>query len=94
MTLTPEEKKKERKRLLAIRDSIPEATRAGAAQRILQVLREDPAFITCDHLLAYVATHSELNLNAVLEDALSAGKAVYLPRTADREMEFYRIRSM
>ena len=93
MTFVRAEKSRERKRLMAIRDGISHERRTVAAQRICEVLQADPAYVGCDSLIAYAAMRSELDLSAVLTDALSDGKAVYLPRTAGREMEFYRIRS-
>ncbi|MCR4895883.1 MAG: 5-formyltetrahydrofolate cyclo-ligase [Lachnospiraceae bacterium] len=87
------EKKECRKRMRALRDAIPEEDRNAAAGRLLGALREMDAYTTCDCLLTYAPIRSELDVSAVTADALSQGKAVYLPRTEAGEMTFYRITS-
>jgi len=91
MTDGPEEKGKLRRDLLEIRDSLSRQETEEAAEDICARLRHLPEYLTCDCVLAYVPTRSELDICGFLEQALADKKALFLPVVQGKRMEFYQI---
>ena len=67
--------------------------RAHADSSIALRLTARPEWNAADTVLLYHALPDEVATLPILEDALAAGKRLYLPRLEGREMHFHRISS-
>ena len=74
--------------------AIPDERRALAAQRACAHLTAVIAWREARCILAYLAVGPELDADPVLEAALAEGKAAYVPRIDDGEMEFRRLANL
>lgn len=87
-------KKEIRKRILAIRNSMP----AGESARYDAVIRErilaHPAYKEAQIILAYASYRSEVDTSALIRQALLEGKNVFAPKVSGNAMEFWQITSM
>lgn len=89
-----EEKRKLRKKILALRDAMPIAEREEKSRRIMETLISMPLYREADTLLTYVNYQSEVNTTDLVNRALADGKRVFAPRVSGETMEFYQITGM
>ena len=83
-----------RRELLARRNAMPTAEARKAALEAARQLAASPGFRSAVRVAGYVALEHELDPAPVVQAALNAGKAVYLPRVLDSvHMEFVRWRA-
>ena len=84
-----------RKRLAALRRTLPLATRRQYAAAMTERLLSHQAFQGAQLVLAYSALKFEMDPRAVVEHAWSLGKTVVMPRTlaATRELVLHRYAS-
>jgi len=77
-----------RKRLAALRRTLPLATRQQYAAAMTERLLAHEAFLGAERVLAYSALKFEMDPRAAVERAWSLGKTVAMPRTlaATREL--------
>lgn len=80
-----------RARALALRDGIPTKERMRLSEKIVKNLTDHVCYREAQALLAYVSFRSEVDTVSLIERALADGKAVFAPRVAGREMDFFRI---
>ena len=85
-----EEKKQLRQRLLAERKAIPAAEKAALDAALVKAIAESEAFLEADLILGFLPIRGEPDLTPLLQAALSAGKAVALPRCEADGMRFLR----
>jgi 5-formyltetrahydrofolate cyclo-ligase len=69
-----------RQAVLARRDALPHAQRAGLSRRITDVLLAQPAYATARTVAAYLSFGSELDTADFVAGVLGAGKRLVLPR--------------
>lgn len=93
------DKKTLRKELIARRDNMNSRIWWSSSSLIQRNVLKSTVYKLCDVLLIYSDYHNEVETISVIEDALVAGKEVYLPKiinnpdSFDQAMEFYRIYS-
>lgn len=89
-----EEKRDLRKRILALRDTLPGELRRDLGTRITARLLKLDAYREAGTVLAYLSFGSEFDTAAFTRDALANGKKLALPRVnrATRELELFVVR--
>ena len=81
-----------RREIRARRQSLPQEARDEAAQQAISHLLAWDVYRSARSVLAYAAVRGELDVRALLEDALACGKALCLPRCeAGGEMTARRV---
>ena len=80
-----------RARALALRDGIPAKERMRRSEKIVKNLTDHPCYREAQALLTYVSFRSEVATISLIKQAFADGKAVFAPRVAGREMDFFRI---
>ncbi len=83
-----------RARALALRDEIPAQERMRLSKKIVKNLTEHTCYRETQALLTYVSFRSEVDTISLIERAFADGKAVFAPRVAGREMNFFRIKDL
>ena len=83
-----------RARALALRDRIPADERMRCSEKIVKNLTEHVCYREAQALLTYVSFRSEADTVSLIERALADRKAVFAPRVAGREMDFFRIKTL
>ena len=90
-----ESKKELRKRMLGHRDNLSEVWRKNASIDIIEKVISLPIYQHADAVFSYVSYRSEVETDALIEKALTDGKAVYCPKVIRGMqtpcMEFYQI---
>lgn len=89
-----DKKRKIRKEILAIRSAMPLEKRNLADMVMADRIIGHQWFYRADVLLGFINYDSEISTKDILEEALSKGKKVFLPRIEDEKMIFYRILSL
>ena len=89
-----EEKRKVRKEILTIRSAIPLEKRNLADMAMADRIIGHQWFYRAEVLLGFVNYDSEISTKEILEEALSKGKKVFLPKIEGEKMIFYRILSL
>ena len=79
---------------LALRDEIPADERMRYSQKIVKNLTDHTCYRETQALLTYVSFRSEVDTISLIERAFADGKAVFAPRVAGREMNFFRIKDL
>lgn len=87
-------KKAVRKKVLALRDGIPAADKAEYDAGIRGIVTGMNEYREAEAILTYVSYKSEVDTILLIEQALADGKAVFAPKVAEREMEFWKITSL
>ncbi|MCE5196105.1 MAG: 5-formyltetrahydrofolate cyclo-ligase [Negativicutes bacterium] len=89
------EDKELRSRILSLRDSLSNETRAAAAAAVAQRLAALPQWQQAKDVMLFVSFRSEIDTRALIELAWSSGKLVAVPRChpEDRRLEAHRIKS-
>lgn len=80
-----------RKSILSLRDGLSETERVNYSRRITDTILQMPMIIQADTVLAFAGYKSEVQTLELIQQLLSHGKKVYLPKVTDEEMDFYRI---
>lgn len=89
-----EQKKQLRKRISALLKALPEAYRASASDRIQEKVLASQAYRDASRVFLYLSMPTEPETGRIIRDALSNGKAVYVPKCVSKtEMLAVRIRS-
>ncbi len=83
-----------RARALALRDEIPAQERMRRSEKIVENLTDHACYQEAQALLIYVSFRSEVDTVSLIERAFSDGKAVFVPRVAGRDMDFFRIKAL
>ena len=86
-------KKEIRAKILKMRQALPKEEVREKSLRIMRRIEETETFKNADNLLAYIDFRGEVETGTLIEKAWELGKKVYVPRVAEKEMEFYRIHS-
>lgn len=86
------EKKEIRKKVLDIRNQIPEEVRRNKSIQIAEKLCGMPCFREASAVLVYRDFRSEAETTFMIEKAWESRKEVYCPRVEGKEMEFYLVR--
>lgn len=89
-----EEKKKLRKRILALRDAMPAEEREEKSRRIMETLVSMPVYRETDTVLTYINYRSEVKTTDLVNKALWDGKRVFAPKVSGETMEFYQLAGM
>ena len=79
---------------LALRDEMPKQERMRCSEKIVKNLTEHTCYREAQELLTYVSFRSEVDTISLIEQAFADGKAVFVPRVAGREMDFFRIKGL
>ena len=81
-----------RKQIKAELTSLGRAAIQAESEKLCDAIKETKLYTSCTTLLAYMPLEDEADITPVLEDALSKGKKVFLPRIfpGTNYMEFYR----
>ena len=83
-----------RKRMLAVRNQLPETERCEKNRQITKKLCRLEEYQSVDTILGFVGYGSEVDTIPFLEQAVEDGKKVYCPVSKeDGTMEFYRFTS-
>ena len=88
-----EEKKAFRERMKALRDAIPQETRAEEDKILTDMILQTPFYAQAKWILTYVSFGSEVDTHALIQRALKDGKRVFVPCVRDKSMDFYEIES-
>lgn len=83
-----------RKSILTLRDSISADDKARYDVEIREIVTGMAEYREAEVILAYVSYKSEVDTTLLIQQALSDGKAVFAPKVAGREMEFWKITSL
>lgn len=83
-----------RARALALRDDIPARERMRRSEEIVKNLTDHTCYREAQALLSYVSFRSEVDTLSLIERAFADGKAVFVPRVAGKEMDFYKINAL
>lgn len=86
-----ESKQELRERGKAIRNAIPEESRAAKSELIAKQLLAEEWYERAEAVLVYAAIQSEADLAVFCEEAWKCGKSLFFPKVCGKEMEFYRI---
>lgn len=89
-----EEKKRLRREILTIRNSLPPLIRQQKSDKIIQTVYDVEAYKNAEVILTYVDYQSEVITSHLIEKALLDGKKVFCPKVSGNDMDFYRIRSL
>ena len=89
-----ERKKKLRREALERRGSIPAGERRMASVRLCRTVTGREDYRKAGVIIGYYPFGSEIDIRPILEDALSTGKELYLPRVRGKELDFIRVRSL
>lgn len=87
-------KKDIRKNVLVIRDAISEADKARYNARIREIVTGMEEYREAEAILAYVSYKSEVDTTALIQQAMTDGKYIFLPKVSGNEMEFWKISSL
>ncbi len=87
-------KKDIRKRILAVRDSIPIEEREQYNSEIRECILTHSVYKEAQIILAYASYRSEVDTMALIKHALEDGKYVFAPKVFGEDMEFWQITSM
>lgn len=88
---TMETKSEIRSRIIKIRNALTEEERNQAASLLTERIREHQWYFMSDVILGYADYGSEISTRELIQDALSAGKKIFLPRVEGENMTFYRV---
>lgn len=80
-----------RKEKISIRDRLSETERVNYSRRITDAILQMPMIIQAESVLAFAGYKSEVQTLELIQQLLSHGKKVYLPKVTGEEMDFYRI---
>lgn len=96
MTDTAARKREIRRRVMALRDSMPMEDRRRASILLTERILGHQWFYRAENLLCFASFGSEADTSGIIREALRKGKKVYLPKIEKngRDMEFYRITSL
>lgn len=83
-----------RARALALRNDIPTDERMRCSEKIIKHLTDHICYREAQALLTYVSFRSEVDTISLIERAFADGKAVFVPRVAGRDMDFFRIKAL
>lgn len=83
-----------RKSALTLRDSISADDKVQYDAEIRKNVTGMAEYREAETILAYVSYKSEVDTTLLIEQALKDGKAVFAPKVADREMEFWKLTSL
>lgn len=83
-----------RARALALRDEIPADERLRFSEKIVKNLTDHTCYRETQALLTYVSFRSEVDTISLIKRAFADGKAVFVPRVAGRDMDFFRIKAL
>ena len=86
------EKKEIRKKVLDIRNKLPETVRREKSIRIAEAVCKTSCFQEASSILVYCHFRSEAETDCLMEKAWEMGKKGVLSACRGKEMEFYRIR--
>lgn len=93
------QKRKIRREVLERRDKLPQPLRAAASLLVTDRIIGHQWFYRADTILCFASFGSEINTDGILEEVLSKGKSLYLPRVVQLEreslpsMNFYQVTS-
>lgn len=87
------EKNEIRKKVLDIRNSIPDELRGEKSVRIAEMLCGMPCFVGASSILIYRHFRSEAETTLLMERSWKAGKRVFCPRVNGKTMEFFLVRT-
>ena len=93
-TETAARKKEIRKRVLALRDGMTGEERRRASFLVTDRLLGHQWFYRAQNLLCFVSFGSEIDTSELIEEALRAGRKVFVPKVEGQDMHFYRIGSL
>ena len=80
-----------RKEVLKRRENLSDAERAKASLLVAEHIFKHAWYCNADILLGFAGYGSEIDIDAILLDALKKGKKLYLPKVIENEMFFYRV---
>lgn len=83
-----------RKNVLTLRDSISADDKVRYDAEIRKNVTGMAEYCEAETILAYVSYKSEVDTTLLIEQALKDGKAVFAPKVAGHEMEFWKITSL
>lgn len=89
-----EEKRKIRREILTKRAAIPLEKRRMADMAIADRIIGHQWFYRAEVILGFVNYDSEISTREILEEALSKGKKLFLPKIEGDKMVFYHIKSL
>ncbi|MBQ6466580.1 MAG: 5-formyltetrahydrofolate cyclo-ligase [Clostridia bacterium] len=82
-----------RKKYLSLRDSFSQKERKESGSVIFDKIKELKEYKNCSLLLVYCSFGSEPDTAGIIDDALSRGKSVAVPRITGKKMEFVLLNS-
>lgn len=91
------EKSEIRRRVLALRDGLSDEERKKASLILTERIVGHQWFYRSEYVLSFVSYGSEISTVEIMEEALRAGKKLYVPKVIQGQacrMAFYRIRSL
>lgn len=87
----PQSKGHIRREILRVRDAVPDGDRARYDAVIRERVLCHRAYCDAQIILAYASYRSEVGTMMLIEQALSDGKHVFLPKVSGDDMEFWQI---
>lgn len=86
-----ETKSRIRSRILRVRNALTEEERNFASSLLTERILAHPWYCLSDTVLCYADYGSEIRTGEIIQNTLSAGKKVFLPKVDGENMIFYRI---
>lgn len=89
-----ETKSEIRSRMIKIRNALTEEERNRAASLLRKRILAHRWYYTSEVILCYMDYGSEISMREMMQEALSVGKKVFLPKVEGENMTFYRINDL
>lgn len=83
-----------RQNILSLRNSCSRIERENKSREVTQNALSFLQSRQAEYILCYAAYQSEAETSTFMEQCLSMGKKLYLPKVSGMEMDFYRIQSL
>ena len=84
-------KKQLRKEILSVRDAMPRQEVDLKSAQICDIVLGLEEYKQADCILAYMSYRCEVDITSVIQEAVKAGKEVFIPKVESRtEMQFYK----
>lgn len=86
-------KKVIRKEILSIRKKMTESEVSDLSKLICESIIKTDIFKACQNICIYSPINNEVDVFYLIEDCLLNNKSIYLPKTLEEDIEFYKFTS-
>ncbi len=87
-------KKNLRKEIILKRDRLSDDVRKSAERDFVSAIKYDTLYRSSENILLYASYGSELVTDGLINDAITCGKKVFLPKVEEKQLSFYTIKTL